>query len=452
MLNNSYFWQMLIATTIFGIVFMVSMIYFAWISFAEKEARAGGLFLLFTLLSGLLFVSLPQIFPDSVTFIFILSCLISLAMVSLFLPIDPYNCKTEMPKGKIDERDTMFSRKELEPGTQRFQEYYANHPKEKKKDDAFRAKPGLLDKTSHYYHPLAFAAAGAGFFAVSHFKQAIDGPVSKEKAAIDENELSIFIRKWARKLGAVDAGFCRMHDYHWYFVKGRGETYGKPVETKHQYGIALTVEMDKAMVDAAPGSPIVMESAQQYLDSGRIAVQLAAFLRNLGYAAKAHIDGNYEVVCPLVARDAGLGEIGRMGLLMTPKLGPRVRIAVVTTNAPLQISEQKPEKSVIHFCEICKKCAAICPSNAIPIEERKEIKGAKRWQIDSEACYTYWCIAGTDCGKCMRVCPYSHPDNLMHNIIRWGIRNSFLFRFFALKMDDLFYGRKPQRKRNKFIE
>ncbi|MFQ6103859.1 MAG: hypothetical protein ACE5OP_06150 [Candidatus Glassbacteria bacterium] len=52
-------------------------------------------------------------------------------------------------------------------------------------------------------------------------------------------------------------------------------------------------------------------------------------IRNLGYPARTHIDGNYRVVCPLVARDAGIGEIGRMGLLMTPRLGPRVRIAVV---------------------------------------------------------------------------------------------------------------------------
>ena len=78
-----------------------------------------------------------------------------------------------------------------------------------------------------------------------------------------------------------------------------------------------------------------MESARRYLDSGAIAVQLALFLKGIGYRARAHIDGNYRVVCPLVARDAGLGEIGRMGILMTPALGPRVRIAVVTTDFPL---------------------------------------------------------------------------------------------------------------------
>ena len=46
-------------------------------------------------------------------------------------------------------------------------------------------------------------------------------------------------------------------------------------------------------------------------------VQLGYLIRSLAYPARTHIDGNYRVIAPLVARDAGLGEIGRMGLLMT---------------------------------------------------------------------------------------------------------------------------------------
>ena len=95
-----------------------------------------------------------------------------------------------------------------------------------------------------------------------------------------------------------------------------------------------------------------MESSEQYLRSGVLALKLAAYIREMGYEATAHIDGNYEVICPLVAVDAGLGVIGRMGLLMTPDLGPRVRISVVTTNhAPdpfiLQTGSQHP--SFLHI-------------------------------------------------------------------------------------------------------
>ena len=55
-----------------------------------------------------------------------------------------------------------------------------------------------------------------------------------------------------------------------------------------------------------------------------------------------------------------------------------------------------------------------------------------------------YCLPGTDCGRCMSDCPFSHPNNFFHNMIRMLIRNSKVFRHFALKMDDFFYGRKPK--------
>jgi len=135
-----------------------------------------------------------------------------------------------------------------------------------------------------------------------------------------------------------------------------------------------------------------------------------------------------------------------MGLLMTPKLGPRVRIAVVTTDMPVIIDEKRDYSSVIDFCTICKKCADVCPSASISHYNRSVHEGVLRWKINSESCFTYWSAIGTDCGRCIAVCPYAHPNNLMHNAIRWGIGNSFLFRRFALWMDDLFYGRRPKPK------
>ncbi len=211
----------------------------------------------------------------------------------------------------------------------------------------------------------------------------------------------------------------------------------------HQYAIAFTVEMDFELTGSAPYPPITMESARQYAEFARVAVQLAAFIRSLGYPARAHIDGNYRVITPLVARDAGLGEIGRMGLLMTPKQGPRVRVGVVTTNLPLTNDAYHANQSVLDFCRICKKCAENCPSQSISHQDRSIDNGVLRWKINPETCYHYWTIVGTDCGKCMSVCPYSHPDNWAHNLVRWGISRSGTFRRAALVMDDFLYGKKP---------
>jgi ferredoxin len=74
------------------------------------------------------------------------------------------------------------------------------------------------------------------------------------------------------------------------------------------------------------------------------------------------------------------------------------------------------------------------------------IDGVMRWQINSDTCFHYWNILGTDCGICMNVCPYSHPNTFYHNLVRWGTSRSGFFRRAALWMDDVFYGKKPAKR------
>jgi reductive dehalogenase len=356
----------------------------------------------------------------------------------------------ETPKTRIDERDIMFSRAALREGSGRFDEYYRLRPENKPADDRFRAKPGLLSPDSRYHHELCYAAADAAFATVTQLHSLVDQDPDPAKAAdptrLPPQVAADFLGRWAKHLGAADVGFTRLRDYHLYTHVGRGDNWGEAVDLNHKYALALTVEMDKGMMDRAPDAPTIMESARRYMDAGSIAVQLAQMIRALGYPARAHIDANYRVVCPLVARDAGLGALGRMGLLMTPRLGPRVRLAVVTTDLELPVVEAEDDAPVVDFCTLCKKCAEVCPAQAISLEDRENIDGVLRWQIDSEACYTLWCSTGTDCGRCVSVCPYSHPDNLMHNIVRYGVKRSGLFRRFALWLDNFVYGRRPASK------
>ncbi len=368
------------------------------------------------------------------------------AVFVLMLPVGGSGVPVNVtPRGRIDERDIMFSRAELKPGSEKYEQYYALRPDHLMPDTRFRSKPGLLKKGALEYDDVAFAAAGATFKTVKRFHPFVDGQPAADVVALDPAKFTRFIKGWTGQLGAVSTGVTELRDYHLYTTVGRGENYGQPVELSHKYAIVFTVEMEKEMVDAAPGAATVMESAQQYLNAGTIAMQMAELIRRLGHSARAHIDANYRVICPLVARDAGLGEIGRMGLLMTPELGPRVRIGVVTTDAPLVTGDRAYDGTVIEFCGICKKCADVCPSNSIPFGDREDINGIKRWRINQETCFTYWCLTGTDCARCMRACPYSHPNTFLHNMVRAGLRNSALFRRFALVADDFFYGRTPSR-------
>lgn len=421
----------------------------AIISLAEREKKAAVKLLTLGFLATLPFLLSwlgDYEYQEEIAAFILLSTLSMLGIFLLPIGRNP-GFSFAIPRSRIDERDTMFSRNELKPGSDSFNSYYQQNPDKKKTDDAWRLDAGLMQPGSSQYDPVHFASADASFETIEALKSEVDGPVNPKRENFDTHEITRYLKTWTKKLGAVDVGITTMQDYHMYSSGGRAERYGKNYTRNHDLAIAFTVEMAKEMIDSAPSGSIVMESGQQYLESGKIAIQLAKFIRKLGYEARAHIDGNYEVVCPLVARDAGLGEIGRMGLLMTPTLGPRVRIAVVTTNLPLETDQPLNDASMIAFCSLCKKCADNCPSQAISFEKQEEINGVLRWQINQEACFGLWCKLGTDCGRCVSVCPYAHPDNAMHNLVRKGIRNSALFRHFALWADDYIYGRKPAPKK-----
>jgi len=357
----------------------------------------------------------------------------------------------DIPRSRYDERDIAFSRIRLSPGTAEYDTYYALRPENKRRDDEVRALPGLLSPAAPMADPALFAAADGAFFLTGALRDAVDGPVAQRFSppSSDPGKMSALLKSLAFTFGAKTAGIAELRPHHVYSHIGRDfRRYGEPIPFEPGFAIAFSVEMDERMVRSAPRAPTVLESARQYVEAARIAVPLAAAIRSWGYPARAHIDGCYRVVAPLVARDAGLGEIGRMGLLMTPRLGPRVRLGVVTTALPLLPDPDVPDPSVIDFCERCRKCARNCPARAIPEGPRIEIDGALRWRIDGDACFRYWNTIGTDCARCMAVCPYSHTDNAIHGAVRRGIKQSRTFRGAAVRLDDVFYGSKPAPKNN----
>ncbi len=403
---------------------------------ARRSAWAAFLIPIFFVLTALM--PLPAVVP------ILVGLTTLLAFLLLVVPTGrPAGFENSVALARHDERTIMFSRAALQPGTDRFKKYYNDFPEHRDKDDKFRGLPGLMSADAGKHEPMSFAAAAASFATVEQLASLVEGEPAAQVKDIAPEVSTDFLKGWLKKLGAVSSGITVLRDEHMYTMKGRGDKWGQTIERTHQFAIAFSVEMDHRQMGTAPEAPTLMESAEKYLQAGTIATQLAVFIRKLGWSAEAHIDGNYKVICPLVARDAGMGEIGRMGLLMTPELGPRVRLGVITTDLPIIADEPDYDPSVLHFCSICKKCAEICPPGAIPTGDREGDQGSKRWQLNSESCFTYWCATGTDCGQCMRVCPYSHPGTFLHNLVRRGINNSVIFRHFALKMDDLLYGRKP---------
>jgi len=344
---------------------------------------------------------------------------------------------------RVDERDTIFAREEYFPGTDKYDRYYSTHPELREIDDKIRSLPELLQPGGRFYDPIRSKYIDSIFARIVDMTPQVDGPNMPDQIKATPDLCTRLIKDFIFGQGAHSVGIARLNPMYVYSHVGRGpEEWGSNIKNTHKYVIVYSLEMDYNKIEKAPRLPAVDESAVQYLHGANISIALARLIRELGYSARAHINGsNYQIILPAAAYDAGLGEIGRLGYLITPYLGPRVRLGAVTTDLPLVI-DHPVTFGVQEFCQICLKCAINCPSGAITTGDKTEVRGVKKWQLNIEPCLRYWRIIGTDCGLCMKVCPYSHPGALIHNLVRMGIRNSPIARRLSVWGDELFYGKK----------
>ncbi len=309
---------------------------------------------------------------------------------------------------RTDERDIVLARMHYEKGTPIYESYYSRNPHKEKTDAALRAMPELSSEGTATYDPVTSPIIDATFRFLSDIKENVEGPVQPGKElSIDPGEMTERIKGLARYYSAKLIGITKMQRYHYYSHRGRpGKNYGKKIDKYHKYGIVFAVEMDKEMVFRAPQLSQAIAATKGYVDGAIIGMILSYYIRELGFEARNHMDGNYLIVAPLVALDAGLGEIGRNGLLITKEYGPRVRLGVVTTDMPL-IPDEPADFGIARFCEVCKRCVRTCPGKAIPKGPKTEVDGIPRWRINPDQCYERWRSLGTDCGICLASCPFS---------------------------------------------
>ncbi|MGB9440696.1 MAG: reductive dehalogenase [Desulfobacterales bacterium] len=358
---------------------------------------------------------------------------------------------------RYDEREQVFAReRSLRPDSTEYKEFYHMHPEleqmdsERRKAGGLLGIPGAIDRPGEIFNISAMTAA---FSIPPHFgKPESHSPAAPatgdKRSSVSPAEATLRVKGFARHLGAGVVGVAKINPRWVYSHRGEifydnWDQWGQEIAVEHPYAVVFAVEMDREMVGSAPHTPSVAESALSYSKGAWISTQLAAYIANLGYSATASHSRHYDLLLVPAAVDAGLGEMGRFGYLITKELGPRVRIFAVTTDLPLVV-DHPVDIGVEDFCSFCKKCAHCCPSGSIPAGDRIEVNGTERWKLNAETCFGYWGKVGTDCNVCMRVCPWSHARTFPHRVvIDLVVRNKWARRLFSL-MDDLFYGDKPK--------
>ena len=361
---------------------------------------------------------------------------------------------------RFDERGTVFSRNRvLKPGSEQYRIFYEAHPElesidsDRRKLGGVAGRPGFIDRPYEKPNLAASAALASLPLYLSDpdiIKPRADASFADRKIELGPEDATVRVKGLAKHLGAELVGITEINPLWTYSHRGEifhdnWEDWGRELNLNHKYAIVFTQEMSFEIIQAAPHTPTSIESRVQYSKGAYIATQLAAFIANLGYPATANHLRHYDALMVPLAVDAGLGELGRFGYVITKQYGPRVRLAAVTTDLPL-IADKPVDIGVEDFCKVCKKCAVCCPSQSIPMDEQAETNGTLRWKLNAETCFEYWGKVGTGCNICMRVCPWSHAGTFPHRLIKEMVARNMISRRLFTLMDDIFYGKRPKPK------
>jgi epoxyqueuosine reductase len=175
------------------------------------------------------------------------------------------------------------------------------------------------------------------------------------------------------------------------------------------FTVSIAVRLQREVLDTLEDGPNVFykshyKQANNILD--RITFGMGQYIQSIGYrglaipasviadsdSQRGHLSHRH------AANLAGLGFLGRHGLVVHPDYGAAIRLASVLTNMPLHLDEP------LNFdCGNCVACLSACPVDAISVNGVEDFNG--------QACYDLLKqfekrrgIGIMICGLCVKAC------------------------------------------------
>ena len=228
-----------------------------------------------------------------------------------------------------------------------------------------------------------------------------DGMISAEKHPVnDPAQMATHVKEAAKQFGAALVGITDIPAAY---------TFEQFDPAPYTSAICIGVPMELEAIYHAPTQRSSVAAIAAYDQVSAASVALAQRIRQLGWNALAASNLGHdtdEVLHLPLAIQAGLGQLGKHGSIITKELGSNLRLATVLTDMPL--AHDKPiDIGVDDFCARCQICTSNCPPQAI-FDDKQMVRGIEKWYVDFDKCAPYF-AANHSCGICVAVCPWTAP-------------------------------------------
>ena len=226
--------------------------------------------------------------------------------------------------------------------------------------------------------------------------------------------LTAVLKTYATEHGADFVGVADLRPF-------KAAKFSLPEDLLDPYSHAMSVAMglDNEIINRITDHP-TPEYAEHYRSINSALDRLISGLVHLilGHHYQAHpipasriMDGKNllgSISHKAVARMAGIWWQGKSLLIINPELGPRIRLATVLTDMPLE-----PDAPLKNRCGKCAECAKACPSSAI-----RNVSTESHYSGREEVLHFSNCAAKTlefsalpgigarICGVCVMACPF----------------------------------------------
>jgi reductive dehalogenase len=263
-------------------------------------------------------------------------------------------------------------------------------------------------------------AADKRNFLTTFTNAASKGKINEQKPkVVDPKALSNHIKKVAKHLGADLVGVAAANPA---FMYASGSRYVQDGEANDKYQsmtpdalakrfpfvIQTTVAWDHDTLQAHRHHIGDMSYHHTSMKNAMVMKALEGYIKEMGYTA---IRGAVNPQGAGLA--AGIGELGRNGMMISEKFGARIHMPdPILTDMPL-VADGPIDIGVTDFCNICRKCASNCPTNSITFGPKIVYNGIEKFKINWLTCYKIRPFVADNYGSCLTciaVCPFTKPD------------------------------------------